>query len=343
MTTTLTSPRADSSASHLLQVRQLSKHYPGAGKPIQALQAVSFDLQPRRTLGVVGESGCGKSTLGRTLMRLQEATSGEVRFRGIDWISATARPERQDRRLMQMVFQDPFSSLNPKHTVGQIVREPLDIHAGDSRRADRQQKVARLLDIVGLTAADADKYPHEFSGGQRQRIAIARALALEPRLLIADEPVSALDVSIQSQILNLLMQLRQQHDMAMVFISHDLSVVRHISDDVAVMYFGSIVEMAPAADIFRAPAHPYTQLLLSSIPARSRSGGFEPLATAVDNVHAELPDAANPPPGCAFAPRCPHAMAVCLASTPALAPRRLAQTGTTALVACHLFALAHPA
>ncbi|MCY7305399.1 MAG: ATP-binding cassette domain-containing protein [Rhodoferax sp.] len=329
-------PQADTSTA-LLQVDALCKHYPSAdGPPVLALNRVSFRLYERRTLGVVGESGCGKSTLGRTLMRLLDASSGSVQFDGIDWISAAARPGREDRRRMQMVFQDPFSSLNPKHRVGNIVREPLDIHAGSSSRAQRRSKVQDLLATVGLTARDGDKFPHEFSGGQRQRIAIARALALEPRLLIADEPVSALDVSIQSQILNLLMSLRQQRDMAMIFISHDLSVVRHVSDDVAVMYFGSIVEMASASAIFRTPAHPYTQLLLSSIPARSRVGGYVAAAGTLELAGAELPDAAKPPSGCAFAPRCPHAMARCQTEAPQLLTRQLPQPGHTALVACHL-------
>ncbi|MEO6625157.1 MAG: oligopeptide/dipeptide ABC transporter ATP-binding protein [Burkholderiaceae bacterium] len=328
----------EQSGTALLQVRDLSKHYAApSGRPIAALNQVSFDLQERRTLGVVGESGCGKSTLGRTLMRLQEASGGSVRFAGFDWISATARPKREDRRLMQMVFQDPFSSLDPKLTVGDIVREPLDIHAGSSTRAQRKQRVQGLMQTVGLGATDADKYPHEFSGGQRQRIAIARALALEPRLLIADEPVSALDVSIQSQILNLLMQLRQQRDMAMVFISHDLSVVRHVSDDVAVMYFGSIVELAPAADMFKQPAHPYTQLLLSSIPSRNRSDGADTPANTLEVAGSELPDAANPPAGCAFAARCPHVMPVCRQNAPALVPRMLPTSGASTRVACHLY------
>ena len=334
----------EQSSTALLQVRDLSKHYAASsGRPIAALNQVSFDLQERRTLGVVGESGCGKTTLGRTLMRLQEASGGSVQFAGIDWISASARPKREDRRLMQMVFQDPFSSLNPKHTVGDIVREPLDIHAGASSRAQRRQHALELLQTVGLASADAGKYPHEFSGGQRQRIAIARALALEPRLLIADEPVSALDVSIQSQILNLLMQLRQQRDMAMVFISHDLSVVRHVSDDVAVMYFGSIVEIAPAADMFGQPAHPYTRLLLSSIPKRNRTGGADTPANTLEIMGSELPDAANPPTGCAFAARCAQAMPLCQQSTPALVLRSLPGIGASTRVACHLYAEAQAA
>ena len=333
---------APPAAQPLLRVQGLSKHYllPG-NKPFKALNAVSFNLHGSRTLGIVGESGCGKSTLGRTLMRLQEASGGTVDFAGVDWISPAAKPGVEQRRWMQMVFQDPFSSLNPKHTVGKVVCEPLDIHWGDKTRAQRMQRVHELLGTVGLAASDADKYPHEFSGGQRQRIAIARGLALEPRLLVADEPVSALDVSIQSQILNLLMELRRQREMAMIFISHDLSVVRHISDDVAVMYFGSIVEMASARDIFSQPAHPYTRLLLSSIPSRNRSVGATQAAIGHEVAGSELPDPGNPPAGCAFAARCPHAKALCSEQAPVLTARLIPQTGLTAPVACHLFQPAH--
>ena len=327
-------------AAPLLRVQGLSKHFmlPG-NRQFKALNAVNFELQSSRTLGIVGESGCGKSTLARTLMRLMDATAGTVEFAGVDWISPTARPDRTHRRWMQMVFQDPFSSLDPKQTIGEIVREPLDIHWTDKTRAQRMQRVRELLATVGLTDSDADKYPHEFSGGQRQRIAIARALALEPRLLVADEPVSALDVSIQSQILNLLMELRRQHDMAMVFISHDLSVVRHISDDVAVMYFGSIVELAPARDIFEQPVHPYTRLLLSSIPSRNKTASAAHIAEHNEVAGSELPDPADPPKGCAFAARCPHAMARCQESVPSLVPRRVPELTRVAVVACHLFAL----
>ncbi len=326
----------------LLRVTGLSKHYVVAGnRSFKALNAVSFDLYGSRTLGIVGESGCGKSTLARTLMRLLEASGGTVSFGGVDWISPGAKPLREHRRWMQMVFQDPFSSLDPKHSVGAVVREPLDIHWVDKSRAQRMQRVHELLDTVGLARSDADKYPHEFSGGQRQRIAIARALALEPRLLVADEPVSALDVSIQSQILNLLMELRRRHDMAMLFISHDLSVVRHISDDVAVMYFGSIVEMAGAGDIFAQPAHPYTQLLLSCIPRHGRAAPAAQVDSHNEVAGSELPDPANPPRGCAFAARCPHAMARCRVSAPALVRRMLPQFRRTAVVACHLFEQAH--
>ena len=318
--------------SPLLRVRGLSKSYllPG-NKQFRALDAVSFDIGERRTLGVVGESGCGKSTLARTLMRLIDASGGTVEFAGTEWISAAARPGREQRRWMQIVFQDPYSSLNPKHRIGEIVREPLDINRGDLGRVERTRLVAELLATVGLSSADAAKYPHEFSGGQRQRIAIARALALEPKLLIADEPVSALDVSIQSQILNLLMVLREQRNMAMLFISHDLSVIRHISDDVAVMYFGSIVEMAPATQLFANPAHPYTRLLLSAIPKRNQVGNAPSQADAGGRGAAELPDPAHPPSGCAFAGRCPHMMPRCMREVPTLRAHR---QGT---VACFLY------
>ena len=316
----------------LLRVRGLSKSYPLPGnKHFRALDAVSFDIGKRRTLGVVGESGCGKSTLARTLMRLIDASSGTVEFAGTEWISAAARPGREQRRWMQIVFQDPYSSLNPKHSIGEIVREPLDINRGDLGRAERTRLVAALLATVGLSSADAAKYPHEFSGGQRQRIAIARALALEPKLLIADEPVSALDVSIQSQILNLLMVLREQRNMAMLFISHDLSVIRHISDDVAVMYFGSIVEMAPATQLFAKPAHPYTRVLLAAIPRRNQVGVPVDAVTQGALAAAELPDPADPPPGCAFAKRCPHVMPRCVTEVPGL---RKVRDGT---VACFLY------
>ena len=322
----------------LLRVDGLSKHYllPG-NKPFKALNAVSFELQDSRTLGVVGESGCGKSTLARTLMRLVDASRGRVDFGGVDWISPSARPDRTHRRWMQMVFQDPFSSLDPKQSIGEIVREPLDIHREGKSRTQRMARVHELLATVGLSPTDADKYPHEFSGGQRQRIAIARALALEPRLLVADEPVSALDVSIQSQILNLLMELRRRHNMAMLFISHDLSVVRHISDDVAVMYFGSIVELAQAQQVFEQPAHPYTRLLLSSIPSRNRTAGASQLPGDHEVSGSELPDPANPPKGCAFAARCPQVMARCHETVPELAPRMLPLYQRQARVACHLF------
>ena len=310
----------------LLRVRGLSKHYvlPGS-RPFKALDAVSFDLHGRRTLGIVGESGCGKSTLGRTLMRLLDASAGTVTFGGVDWISPSAKPLREHRRWMQMVFQDPFSSLDPKHTVGAVVREPLDIHWVDRSRAQRMQRVYELLATVGLAQGDADKYPHEFSGGQRQRIAIARALITRPRLIVADEPVSALDVSVQAQVLNLMQDLQQQFGVTYLLISHDLAVVDHLCAEVAVIFQGRIVEQGTPATLFHHAAHPYTRALMDAVPrmeprrpdqARRRTLSLAP--------RPQLPGA------CPYAHRCPNAQALCDSSRP-----ELLASGPDHLVACH--------
>ena len=319
----------------LLLVKGLTRQYPlPNGHRFLALDDVSLEVQPGETLGIVGESGCGKSTLGRLLMGLDTPTAGTVSFQGSEWVSPTRSVPRKARTAMQMVFQDPFSSLNPRHKVGEIVREPLDIHRVGAK-SERQEAVGLLMESVGLSRADATKYPHEFSGGQRQRIAIARALALKPSLLVADEPVSALDVSIQSQILNLLMEIRQRSGMAMVFISHDLSVVRHLCKRVAVMYFGKIVETAPTEQLFASPAHPYTRTLLAALPRRrSRTRGVHEGASA---AIAELPDPANPPGGCAFAPRCTHKVAICEAVAPVLGKSSTDDSAGSCMVACHLY------
>ena len=302
-------------ATPLLEVRDLAKHYAGKrGESIRALDGVSFRLGRNEVLGVVGESGCGKSTLGRSLLRLVEPTAGVVLFEGEDITRLARAAMNQRRRDMQIVFQDPFSSLNPRHRVGSIVGEPLVVHGIPGVR----ERVAEMLDIVGLAPDAVRRFPHEFSGGQRQRIAIARALALRPKLLVADEPVSALDVSIQSQIINLIAELRQRFGLAMLFISHDLSVVRHVSDRIAVMYFGRIVEIGPSVDIFERPAHPYTQALLSSIP---RPGAGPRPARIL--LEGELPDPAQPMNGCAFQSRCRHAMPRCAGEAPLLLRRRL--------------------
>ncbi len=298
----------------LLSVKNLQKTYVDKrGQRLYAVQDVSFDLAPGEVLGIVGESGCGKTTLGRALMRLVEPTGGTVEFEGEDFLEKRGAALKRARRDMQMVFQDPFGALNPRHKVGAIVGEPLVVH-GDPVGPDR---VAALLHLVGLPADVADRFPHEFSGGQRQRIAIARALALKPKLIIADEPVSALDVSIQSQILNLIGDLKDRLGLAMLFISHDLSVIRHVSDRIAVMYFGRIVEIGPANRVFDDPGHPYTQALMAAIPAAPGTAD----TTGVDTetiVAGEVPDPAAPPKGCAFYARCPIREDRCQAAVPAL-------------------------
>jgi peptide/nickel transport system ATP-binding protein/oligopeptide transport system ATP-binding protein len=310
----------------LLSVRGLTKSYASAtGAPVQALAGVDFDLAPGEALGVVGESGCGKSTLGRALLRLVEPTSGSVTFQGQDILSLSRRQLAQRRRDMQIVFQDPFGALNPRHKVGTIIGEPLAVHD----IPNRARRIAELLEMVGLPADAAQRFPHEFSGGQRQRVAIARALALNPKLLIADEPVSALDVSIQSQIINLIADLRGSLGLSMIFISHDLSVVRHVSDRIAVMYFGRIVEIAPAQALFDDPAHPYSQALVSAVPLPDPSR-----RKARVILEGELPDPANPPPGCAFQSRCPFVTPRCRTERPALVERRI-EVGLRS-VACHL-------
>jgi peptide/nickel transport system ATP-binding protein/oligopeptide transport system ATP-binding protein len=310
----------------LLETRDLAKHYlDAAGRRVRALDGVSFALARGEVLGVVGESGCGKSTLARALIGLSPPTGGTVFFEGEDLTTATRARAKARRRDLQMIFQDPFGSLDPRHRVGSILAEPLVVH-GIGDRASRKARVAELLDLVGLDAGAAEKYPHEFSGGQRQRIAIARALALSPKLIIADEPVSALDVSIQSQIINLIAELRRRFDLAMIFISHDLSVIRHVSDRIAVMYLGRIVEVGPAAEVFERPRHPYAQALVSAIPRPEAGRKRERIL-----LTGEVPDPAAPPPGCAFHPRCRMAEARCRTETPALRP--LAE-GVSA--ACHL-------
>ncbi len=315
--------------SALLEVTDLKTHYASGGTTIRALDGVSFTLAEGEVLGIVGESGCGKSTLGRTILRLVEPTSGSIRFQGEDITRLGRRAMIQRRRQMQVVFQDPFGSLNPRHRVGEIVVEPLEVHGIGDRRS-RAARVAELLALVGLPADAAGRYPHEFSGGQRQRIAIARALVLEPKLLIADEPVSALDVSIQSQIINLLAELRVRLGLAMLFISHDLSVIRHVSDRIAVMYLGRIVEIATTAEIFDNPAHPYTRALLSAVPHTDPARRRERIL-----LPGEMPDPAHPPGGCAFHTRCHHALPRCAVERPLLTLRPI-DGGAAREVACHL-------
>jgi oligopeptide/dipeptide ABC transporter ATP-binding protein len=315
----------------LLEVCNLSKTYPGAGGAVvQAVTDVSFDLGDAEVLGVVGESGCGKSTLGRSLLRLIEPSAGEVRFGGRELTRLSRREMKALRRDLQIIFQDPFGSLNPRHKVGTIIGEPLDVHRVGSRQ-QRAARVKELLQLVGLPEGAVDRYPHEFSGGQRQRIAIARALALEPKLLVADEAVSALDVSIQSQIINLIAGLQRRLNLSILFISHDLSVIRHVSDRIAVMYLGRIVEIGPAEAVMEAPKHPYTQALLSAIP----KPGLHERGRIV--LEGELPDPAHPPSGCAFHTRCPYVMDICRSDRPNLVRRVDGDATTASEAACHLY------
>jgi oligopeptide/dipeptide ABC transporter ATP-binding protein len=313
----------------LLSVERLSTRYRlkrGRGE-IRALNAVSFTLPAGETLGVVGESGSGKSTLARTILRLVPAAGGRVLFEGEDLLALDSTRLRQRRRDLQMIFQDPFASLDPRFRVRDLLEEPLIVH-GLGDRAERRGRVAELLQQVGLDPGAAEHYPHEFSGGQRQRVGIARAIALNPRLVIADEPVSALDVSIQAQILNLLMDLRDRLRLTYLFISHDLAVVRAIADRVAVMYLGEIVEWAPAEALYRAPRHPYSEALLSAVPDPARRGRRIVLK-------GELPSPDQPPAGCPFHTRCPKVMAHC-----ATVPPPEVELGTAAaphLVRCHLY------
>ncbi len=311
----------------LLEVSNLSKHYPardGNGL-VKAVNDVSLSLETGRTLGIVGESGCGKSTLARLILRLIEPTAGTIHFNGENLVDLASSALRRRRRDIQIVFQDPYASLDPRMNVASIISEPLDIH-GIGSKAERKAKVLELLDLVGLDPNAASKYPHEFSGGQRQRIGIARAIALEPKLVVLDEPVSALDVSIQSQILNLLIDLKKRLGLSYIFISHDLSVVEHVSDDVAVMYLGQIVEHGKTAQVLRAPLHPYSQALVSAIPEIDPNRKKQRIVLTGDPPNPE-----DVPPGCPFHPRCRQVMAMCKHTPPAL---RVTQDRE---VACHLY------
>jgi oligopeptide transport system ATP-binding protein len=308
--TSVTSPTVSGSAgasgAPLLSVRNLHTYFPirkgvfsRVVGHVKAVDGVSFDIYPGKTLGLVGESGCGKTTVGRSILRLVPATSGAVEYRGQDFFAYHGAELRRLRRQMQIVFQDPVSSLNPRMTIGNIIGEPIEVH-GIARGQARREMVAALLERVGLDPSFAARYPHEFSGGQRQRIGIARALALSPDFVVCDEPVSALDVSIQSQILNLLDDLQRERNIAYLFIAHNLAVIEHFSDDVAVMYLGRIVEKASAAELYANPKHPYTVALLSAVPEPNP----RPRKTRIV-LPGEVPSPANPPTGCPFHPRCP--------------------------------------
>lgn len=317
----------------LLNVSGLKKYYPAnsgvLGRTtsfVKAVDDVSFQIRRGETFGLVGESGCGKSTTGRSLLRLIEPSGGKVMFDGKDMTSFSEKQLRESRREMQMVFQDPFSSLDPRHNVKRILEEPLKVH-GLGNAKERRERVERLMEIVGLPAAHLQRYPHQFSGGQRQRIGIARALAVQPKLIVADEPVSALDVSIQSQVINLMQDLQEQFGLTYLFIAHDLSVVKHICDRVAVMYLGRIVELADKQELYHNPQHPYTKALLSSVPAPDPKAKRQRII-----LQGEVPSPDKAPEGCAFHTRCPYVMEVCRRERPGLA-----DTGSGHKTACFLF------
>ncbi|MGG3886466.1 ABC transporter ATP-binding protein [Brevibacillus panacihumi] len=309
----------------LLEVRDLKKHFSMSSDfVLKAVDGVSFSIRKGETLGLVGESGCGKSTLGRTLIRLYENTDGEVLFKGKNVHQLRGREVNQFNRDVQMIFQDPQASLNPRMTVEDIVAEGLDIHG--LGRGKRRERVAELLELVGLHKDHAQRYPHEFSGGQRQRIGIARALAVEPEFIIADEPISALDVSIQAQVVNLLEDLQQERGLTYLFIAHDLSMVKHISNRIGVMYLGKMVEMAPSGELYAEPLHPYTRALLSSVPVPDPTIKRERIV-----LQGDLPSPANKPSGCGFRTRCPLAVPRCAEAEP-----MWKQAKPDHWVACHL-------
>jgi len=317
----------------LVQVRDVRKWYPVSGGGlfskvighVKAVDGVSFDIFRGETLGLVGESGCGKTTLGKVILRLQEPTGGSVLFEGRDVFKMKPGELRRLRREMQIIFQDPYASLNPRMTVEDIIGEPLEVH-GVARGAAKRKRVAELLEVVGLSAAHARRYPHEFSGGQRQRIGIARALALNPKLIVCDEPVSALDVSIQAQILNLLADLQREFGLTYLFIAHGLAAVKHISTRVGVMYLGKLVELADKQELYRNPRHPYTEALMSAIPIPDPTVKRERII-----LQGDVPSPLNPPRGCRFHTRCPLAEEICREKEPPLV-----DVGGGHWVACHL-------
>jgi oligopeptide transport system ATP-binding protein len=314
-----------SQTAALVDARNIVKHYPILGGvwmkqtgSVKAVDGVSLTIGEGETVGLVGESGCGKTTFGRAILRLEEPTSGEIFFQGKSILGHSRNEMQALRREMQIIFQDPFSSLNPRKTVGQIIGEPLLVHGVKSRQ-ERDQRVLELLEVVGLRREQMRRYPHQFSGGQRQRIGVARALALKPKLVVCDEAVSALDVSIQAQVINLLKDLQQDFKLTYLFISHDLSVVEHVSNRVAVMYLGKIVEIAPSKDLYLAPLHPYTQALLSAVPIPDPS--LQRPGRII--LKGDVPSPIDPPAGCRFHPRCRYAEGICSEKEPALCEVRV--------------------
>ena len=318
----------------LLEVQNLVKHFPVGGGMfsgptglVRAVDDVSFSIHRGETVGLVGESGCGKTTTGRCILQLERATSGRILFEGVDLTTLDQAELRAVRRKVQVIFQDPYSSLNPRMTIGQILAEPLKVHGIVPDGAQREARVRELLEQVGLLPQHARRYPHQLSGGQRQRVGIARALAMEPALIVCDEPVSALDVSIQAQIINLLEDLQQRLGLTYLFIAHDLSVVRHISDRVVVMYLGKVVEVADRQALYEDPLHPYTRALLSAVPIPDPALEARREHTV---LRGEVPSPLSPPPGCVFHPRCPRAEAICSAQVPQLREIKPGHRG-----ACH--------
>ncbi len=315
----MTKHNSDGAERALVQVRDLKMWFPIRRGILQrhvgdvkAVDGLDFDIYPGETLGLVGESGCGKSTTGRSILQLYRPTSGTVQFEGKDLVNMKGEELRKMRRQMQMIFQDPYASLNPRMTVGSIVSEPMEVH-NIGTRSERLERVRELLQVVGLNPYFINRYPHEFSGGQRQRIGVARALAVNPSFIVCDEPISALDVSIQAQVINLLEDLQAQFNLTYLFIAHDLSVVRHISDRIAVMYLGKIMELADRDELYRNPMHPYTQALLSAVPIPDPAVEEKRKRIILEG---DVPSPANPPKGCNFSTRCPKAMDVCREQEP---------------------------
>lgn len=311
----------------MLKVKGLKKYFPTPKGLLHAVDNIDFEIKKGETLGLVGESGCGKSTTGRVILRLLEATGGEVSFEGRDVLAMNKKELAKLRSEMQIIFQDPFSSLNPRLSLSEIIAEPLIIHKTVKNKAEIQKEVSRLMDTVGLAQRLINSYPHELDGGRRQRIGIARALALNPKFMVADEPVSALDVSIQAQILNLLQDLQEEFDLTYLFITHDLSVVKHISDSIAVMYLGKLVEKAPTNQLFKNSLHPYSQALLSAIPVPSLKSKRQRIL-----LKDEITSPVDPKPGCRFAPRCRFAMEECANNDP-----ELIEVEKDHFVSCFLF------
>jgi len=317
---------------NLLEVKNLKKYFitkgglfSGPTRYVRAVDGVSFSLKEGDIFGIVGESGCGKSTLGRSILRLIDATDGEILFEGRDILKLSKEEMRLLRQKMQIIFQDPGASLNPRMTVGEIIQEPLDIFSGKNEK-EKEMKVLELMDMVGINHSYISRFPHEFSGGQRQRIGIARALAVMPKLIICDEPVSALDVSVRAQVLNLINELKQEFNLTYIFISHDLSVVNHICNQIAVMYLGRIVEIAEKKELFENPTHPYTQALLSAIPMPDPSLQRERII-----LQGDVPNPANPPSGCHFHQRCPYVTERCIREVP-----QFTEVANDHFVMCHL-------